>query len=504
MWAGTLLLAWTPLAAAAGGTVQDQAVSLTYSSGHWSGAPNAALHGTDASGANPLFRTGWWYRIDGVDTRENPFPPPDSQSYGADGLLVAEWNNVDGKGFFARERTWVFDDEGPSGGFVSNMAVNWGSNPGHGITLFHFLDVDVAGTFQNDSAIGRGPGYVKITDGASTIRYVGSFPEHHMVASYDNLNGGEIKRRLNDAVVDDLDDTGLPFGPGDVTAGFQFRTFAPFGWARVMVSSNQARDYTRGVGDFLGPTPALFLRSASGPSASVAKVMRRTRVMETWSVNAGNREILAENDFDGDGLGEDVFRELGGGALSIGVDPLTGANAPPANWQLAATTDFDGDGRADILWRNTTSQKLVIWLMNGATRVGSRSPSPDQAVDANWSVVGSADFDGDALPDLLFYNQTSGRLVVWYLDASQVRRTGAFTEPASVGSNAWRAVSVGDYGRGAPGTSGAAPWRSPDIVWQNSSSARLVVWHMDFAGRRVSGTFTSPDCAGCGEVFGPR
>lgn len=503
LWAGSLLLAGAPLALAAGGTLQDQAVSLVYSSGHWSGAPNAALHGTDASGANPLFRSGWWYRVDGVDTREYPFPPPDSESYGSDGKLLATWSNVGGKGFSAQESTWVFDDEGPSGGFVSQVSVDWGSNPGHNITLFHFLDVDVAGTFGNDSAVLRGPGFIKISDGAATIRYVGNYVRHYMVAPYDNLNGGEIKRRLNDTAVDDLADTGLPFGPGDVTAGFQFLTFNG-GWNRVMVSSNQAHDYVRGMSSFLGPTPALYFRSNVSPSHSGLGVYRRTRLMESWSGYAAGSEILAENDFDGDANAELLFRNLSTGALSIGGATLVGAAPPPANWQLAATTDFDGDGRADILWRNTTSQKLVIWLMNGPTRVAGRIPSPDQAADANWTVVGSGDFDNDALPDLIFYNQTSGKLVIWYLDANQVRRTGAFTDPASVGSNAWRAVSVGDYGRGSAGPSGPAPWGSPDIVWQNDVSRKLVVWHMDFAGRRVSGTFTTPDCTGCTAVFGPR
>ena len=35
------------------------------------------------------------------------------------------------------------------------------------------------------------------------------------------------------------------------------------------------------------------------------------------------------------------------------------------NWKLSATGDFNADGKAYILWRNTTSQKLVIWTMNG-------------------------------------------------------------------------------------------------------------------------------------------
>ena len=150
-----LLLSWslslvTALElSAAGGTIQDQNVWLTYSSAHWGPHPGAGLYGVDAAAQNPLFRSGWWYRVVDVDTREYPFPPPDSETY-SDGKLVATWSNVDGKGFSARETTWVFDDEAPSGGFVSQVFVDWGSNnpAQHEIALFHFLDVDVAGSLS--------------------------------------------------------------------------------------------------------------------------------------------------------------------------------------------------------------------------------------------------------------------------------------------------------------------------------------------------------------------
>lgn len=488
----------------AGGTLTDQAVSLVYTSGHWSSAPNASLYGTE-TGVNPLFRSGWWYRVVGVDTREYPFPPPDSEVYGADGRLVATWNNVDGKGFTARETTWVFDEEGPSGGFTSEVFVDWGTNPApHEIALFHLLDVDVAGSFAGDSAALRGPGYIKITDGSSTVRYRGYGGQpHYLVAPYDNLYGGDVKRRLNDALVDDFGDTGLPFGPGDVTAGMQFRAYTPYGSARVSVGNNQARDYVRGQDYFLAPGPGLLFRYPAGADYSYQWVMRRGALMAQYSGYWYGFEPLAYNDFDADGSGDALVRNLSTGALRIDYDFVTGAGPLAANWRLGASHDFDADGKADLLWFNTSSRKLVIWLMNGPVKVGARTPNPDQAVDANWDLAGAADADGDGDADLLWYNQTTGRLVIWTLDGNQVRVSGNFTDPPSVGSNVWRAVAWGDYGRGLP----SAPFGTPDVVWQNDVSKKLVLWYMDFAGRRVSGGFTTPDvCAPCngGAVFGPR
>lgn len=36
----------------------------------------------------------------------------------------------------------------------------------------------------------------------------------------------------------------------------------------------------------------------------------------------------------------------------------------------AAGPDFNGDGNIDILWRNTISNEIGTWLMNGTTSLG--------------------------------------------------------------------------------------------------------------------------------------
>jgi hypothetical protein len=240
--------------------------------------------------------------------------------------------------------------------------------------------------------------------------------------------------------------------------------------------------------------------------------MRRTNMVLNSSGFVHGAPAVTVNDFDGDGREELVVRDATSGELTIGFLGKVAGSAWLTNWQLVATADFDADGKADILWRNDATQQLMVWTMNGATKVAERFPNPSQAADANWQVVGADDFNNDGRPDLLFYNQTSGKLVLWFLDANLVRISGGFTDPPSVGSNVWRAVAVGDFGRGASGPLGQAPHGTPDILWQNDVSKKLVVWHMDFAGRRTSGGFTTPDncadvgypCAGDGRVFGPR
>ena len=89
-------------------------------------------------------------------------------------------------------------------------------------------------------------------------------------------------------------------------------------------------------------------------------------------------------------------------------------------------------------------------------------------------------------------NQTTGKIVLWYMDAAVVRTTGLFTTPASVGNNNWRVVAVGDFGKG-PAQTGTPVLGTQDIVWQNDTSLKMVVWHMDHATQRTGGAFTTPD-----------
>jgi len=166
--------------------------------------------------------------------------------------------------------------------------------------------------------------------------------------------------------------------------------------------------------------------------------------------------------------------------------PLAGALAPP--WKPSSTGDFNHDGKPDLVYRNYTTQKIEIWTMNGATHAGTIVPTPDQAVAANWEIVGSQDWNGDQNTDFLWYNPTSGKIVLWFMDANAVRILGQFTNPPNAGANNWKVLAMGDYGLGPAGLPD-----TKDIVWRNGTSGKVVVWHMDLAGNRTAGVFTNPD-----------
>ena len=226
-----------------------------------------------------------------------------------------------------------------------------------------------------------------------------------------------------------------------------------------------------------------------------------------------NWRVVATDDFDDEsspGSGPDKYhgdlllRNVSTGALEFwlmnGTDrvgpavPLTLAPAcsplPGLEWELEASGDFDGDENPDLVWRNTQTGDLRIWTLAATTCTGTITPTPSLAPHVNWRVAAALDLDHDGFRDLLWYNSTSGKAVIWLLDGAQVRQDGFFTNPANAGDANWEIVAGGDFGAAA--TAGAAQC-SADILWRNRDSGKLVVWRLDFAGQRQQGLFTTPD-----------
>ena len=78
-----------------------------------------------------------------------------------------------------------------------------------------------------------------------------------------------------------------------------------------------------------------------------------------------------------------------------------GAAAPPAPASATIVNrrkgDFNGDGHPDFLWELTDGYPghadgtLMVWLMEGVTRLATESVSPT-AIGSGWNVVGVGDF----------------------------------------------------------------------------------------------------------------
>jgi hypothetical protein len=53
-------------------------------------------------------------------------------------------------------------------------------------------------------------------------------------------------------------------------------------------------------------------------------------------------------------------------------------------WKVMDAADFDGDGKADMLWWNSTTGDVNLWLMNGGTVKSYHSVG--RVSDTNWKV----------------------------------------------------------------------------------------------------------------------
>src|SRR5262249_27412404 len=83
---------------------------------------------------------------------------------------------------------------------------------------------------------------------------------------------------------------------------------------------------------------------------------------------------------------------------------------------LPGSHDFSGDHNSDILWYNTTSGQVVVWLVNGTSVTGGGSPGSVPPPD--WAIVGQRDFNGDGFADILWRNGSTGQLLIWLMNGA--------------------------------------------------------------------------------------
>jgi hypothetical protein len=140
------------------------------------------------------------------------------------------------------------------------------------------------------------------------------------------------------------------------------------------------------------------------------------------------------------------------------------------DWKVVGAGDFNADGHPDLLWQNQATGAIRVWYMNGARKIGEVGTTP-AGRNAAWQVVGTGDFDGDGGPDILVQNARTGQAAIWLMKGVS-RRSYALVQPSTAGPYPdWKIVGVGDFNR-----DGLA-----DILWEyrTATTAKLALWYMN-------------------------
>jgi hypothetical protein len=112
---------------------------------------------------------------------------------------------------------------------------------------------------------------------------------------------------------------------------------------------------------------------------------------------------------------------------------------PGTAWDIRGLADFDGDQKADILWRNNTTGDLYVWFLDGPTLIGASYLTPSKLADPNWKIVRVADFNADGKVDILWHNVVGGDLYVWFMNGT-VQTGASYLTPNKFADTTWAVV----------------------------------------------------------------
>jgi hypothetical protein len=137
--------------------------------------------------------------------------------------------------------------------------------------------------------------------------------------------------------------------------------------------------------------------------------------------------------------------------LKVGVGFMLGAGGATL-FSDCSTVLAQSEFMTGILWHNSSTGEIQIWLMDGYKLKGRRTVLGEDEkpafVGPPWSIVGVGPFSGKN--GILWHNSSTGEIQIWLMDGYKLkdRRTvlGEDEKPAFVGPP-WGIVGISSFSR---------------------------------------------------------
>ena len=136
--------------------------------------------------------------------------------------------------------------------------------------------------------------------------------------------------------------------------------------------------------------------------------------------------------------------------------------AAQSRWSLITTADFNGDSKPDYVLYNVNSRNTAVWYMNDNVFVsGAWGPT----LPVGWVLRSVADFNLDSHSDYALFAPNTHQSALWYLSGPTF--IGSAYGPTLPGG--WDLVATGDFNGD----------NKPDYVLYNASTHQTGVWYLN-------------------------
>lgn len=254
-----------------------QTSSFTLTDGPWTYAERVitgARTGTGGgsadftNGTDNLFQNWFWYRSTG-DTRE--YALSNQTSFNQPAANVAQLQYVEPNAAGGRlifDLTYTLTSIGATSAVtvIDILVTSSGSNDAH---LFPYIDYDLAGSTSNLATLqsfGNTGGAMQVTHTSGNFGWFEIQAPGGGVSGWEIAAFANVRTKLSNTTVDNLSNSGSPFGPGDFTGAFQ--------WSMQMSDGQQAHlRVIKGINAV--PEPGTLLAIGAGLAALAARRRRK-------------------------------------------------------------------------------------------------------------------------------------------------------------------------------------------------------------------------------------